>query len=140
MSEVRDPEDKAASAPAEPQDDTLTTAKLAGAGDASAEPSPAAASPAPSAETTGPLLARDEARDFQTRWDGIQASFVDEPRQAVEQADNLVANAMQRLAEVFAAERANLEGQWDRGDSVSTEDLRVALRRYRSFFGRLLAF
>jgi len=66
-------------------------------------------------------------------------SFVDEPRRAVEQADNLVAVTMKRLAEMFAEERARLEGQWDRGDNVSTEDLRLALRRYRSFFGRLLS-
>jgi hypothetical protein len=65
--------------------------------------------------------------------------FVDEPRQAVEKADALVAGAMKRLAEVFAAERERLEKQWDRGDSVSTEELRLALRRYRAFFGRLLS-
>jgi hypothetical protein len=64
---------------------------------------------------------------------------VDEPRKAVEQADALVAGAMQRLAEVFAEERFRLEGQWGRGADVSTEDLRLALRRYRSFFGRLLS-
>jgi hypothetical protein len=69
----------------------------------------------------------------------VLASFVDEPRKAVEDADGLVAAAMKRLAEMFAEERARLEGQWDRGDNVSTEDLRLALRRYRSFFGRLLA-
>jgi len=63
---------------------------------------------------------------------------VDEPCRAVEHADSLVAGAMKRLAE-FADQRAKLEGQWDRGDSVSTEDLRLALRRYRSFFGRLLS-
>jgi hypothetical protein len=57
----------------------------------------------------------------------------------VQEADGLVAAAMRRLAEMFAKERAGLEGQWDRGDDVSTEDLRLALRRYRSFFGRLLA-
>jgi hypothetical protein len=57
----------------------------------------------------------------------------------VEQADSLVAGTMKRLAEMFANERANLEGRWDRGDNVSTEDLRLALRRYRSFFGRLLS-
>jgi hypothetical protein len=69
----------------------------------------------------------------------VQVSFVDEPRQAVQQADTLVASAMKRLAEIFAEERAKLDGQWDRGDDVSTEDLRLALRRYRSFFGRLLS-
>jgi hypothetical protein len=65
--------------------------------------------------------------------------FVDEPQRAVEQEDTLVAAAMKRLAEMLAAERAKLEGQWDRGDNVSTENLRLALRRYRSFFGRLLS-
>jgi hypothetical protein len=65
--------------------------------------------------------------------------FVDEPRRAVEQADALVADLMQRLASVFSDERKSLEGQWDRGDDVSTEDLRVALQRYRSFFDRLLS-
>lgn len=88
---------------------------------------------------TAPLFSPDEAKEFHSRWDGIQVSFVDEPRQAVEQADALVANAMKRLAEIFAEERGNLDQQWDRGGDVSTEDLRIALRRYRSFFGRLLS-
>jgi hypothetical protein len=64
---------------------------------------------------------------------------VDEPRRTVEQADELVAQVMQRLAESFASERERLEGQWGRGEDVSTEDLRVALQRYRSFFQRLLS-
>lgn len=86
-----------------------------------------------------PLFPDADAAEFRNQWDNIQASFVDEPRQAVEQADVLVANAMKRLAEVFSAERSDLEGQWDRGDKVSTEELRLAFQRYRSFFGRLLA-
>ena len=86
-----------------------------------------------------PLFPESEAGELRRHWDSIQASFVDEPRRAVEQADELVANAMKRLAETFANERASLESQWDRGDSVSTEDLRLALQRYRTFFGRLLA-
>jgi len=86
-----------------------------------------------------PLFPENEAGELRRHWDSIQASFVDEPRRAVEQADELVANAMKRLAETFANERASLESQWDRGDSVSTEDLRLALQRYRTFFGRLLA-
>ena len=90
-------------------------------------------------EQAAPLLSPDEVKDFRARWDAIQVGFVDEPRRAVEQADSLVAGAMKRLAEMFADERAKLEGQWDRGDNVSTEDLRLALRRYRSFFGRLLS-
>ena len=130
----------------------LTTATLAGAG---ARPEVrAAAAPnfkVPSGSSAGaatavaldrqvvPLFSTEEAKDFRARWDAIQVSFVDEPRQVVEQADSLVAVAMKRLAEMFAAERARLEGQWDRGDNVSTEDLRLALQRYRSFFGRILS-
>jgi hypothetical protein len=65
--------------------------------------------------------------------------FVDEPRNAVQDADALVSATMKRLAEIFAAERQKLEGQWAKSENISTEDLRVALRRYRSFFARLLA-
>src|SRR3954447_13698880 len=85
------------------------------------------------------LLPRDENAEFQRRWETIQTGFVDEPRQTVEQADELVAHVMKRLAEGFAAERERLEGQWGRGEDVSTEDLRVALQRYRGFFQRLLS-
>ena len=88
---------------------------------------------------TSPLFSPEETKSLHSRWDEIQVSFVDEPRQAVQQADNLVANAMKRLAEVFAEERGRLDQQWDRGGDVSTEDLRLALRRYRSFFGRILS-
>jgi len=86
-----------------------------------------------------PLFAADQAGEFKGRWTDIQVGFVDEPRQAVEQADALVAEVMKRLAEVFANERSTLESQWSRGGDVSTEDLRVALQRYRSFFDRLLS-
>jgi hypothetical protein len=68
----------------------------------------------------------------------VQSDFVDEPRRAIEEADKLVATVMQRLADGFAGERSNLEKQWGSGNNVSTEDLRVALQRYRSFFDRLL--
>jgi hypothetical protein len=84
-----------------------------------------------------PLLS--DAGGFQTRWEEIQVRFVDEPRGAVEDADALVATVMQRLAEGFAQERERLEAQWGRGEDISTEDLRVALQRYRSFFQRLLS-
>jgi hypothetical protein len=84
-----------------------------------------------------PLLADSEG--FQGRWEEIQVRFVDEPRGAVEDADALVATVMQRLAEGFAQERERLEAQWGRGEDISTEDLRVALQRYRSFFRRLLS-
>jgi hypothetical protein len=88
----------------------------------------------------GQLFPDSELNEFRARWDKAQIGFVDEPRAAVEQADSLVATVVKRIAEQFAAERAELEHQWDRGDNVSTEDLRQALRRYRSFFDRLLAF
>jgi len=86
-----------------------------------------------------PLFAPNDSQDFRSRWEKIQIGFVDEPRRAVEQADELVAGTIKKLAEVFANERHRLEGEWDRNDNVSTEDLRVALRRYRSFFDRLLS-
>lgn len=91
------------------------------------------------AEDSAPLFPNNELEGLRTKWSEVQTAFVDEPRKAVEQADSLVASAMKRLAEVFAEERSKLEGQWDRGDNVSTEDLRIALQRYRTFFHRLLS-
>jgi hypothetical protein len=85
------------------------------------------------------LFPAEEAQSLRTHWDDVQAGFVDDPRQAVQQADSLVAEVIKRLADSFAEERSRLEGQWSRGENVSTEDLRVALRRYRSFFDRLLS-
>jgi len=87
----------------------------------------------------GPLLPSDEADGFDERWKNVQTGFVDHPRQAVEEADKLVADLMQRLASEFSETRAALEEQWEQADKVSTEDLRVAMTRYRSFFERLLA-
>jgi hypothetical protein len=84
------------------------------------------------------LFSDGDIGDLRSRWTDVQARFVDEPRRSVEEADELVATVMQRLAEGFSNERASLEKQWDSGDSISTEDLRVALQRYRAFFGRLL--
>ena len=86
-----------------------------------------------------PLLPENESADFGRRWEEIQTAFVDEPQRAVEEADQLVASVMQQLADGFARERERLEGQWSRGEDVSTEDLRVTLQRYRSFFRRLLS-
>jgi hypothetical protein len=85
-----------------------------------------------------PLFPSDQSDRFTARWQEIQTSFVDHPREAVAEADTLVADLMQRLAASFSQERERLETQWDRGDDVSTEELRVALTRYRSFFDRLL--
>src|SRR5262245_4083612 len=86
-----------------------------------------------------PLFQQNEAGDLKHKWETIQTAFVDNPRHAVEDADKLVAFAIKRIAEGFANERAKLEGQWSRGEQISTEDLRVVLQRYRSFFSRLLS-
>lgn len=85
------------------------------------------------------LLPRDTCDRLRDSWSNVQAGFVDEPRRAVQEADELVASAIKHIAETFARERENLESQWDREGDVSTEDLRVALTRYRSFFHRLLS-
>ncbi len=85
------------------------------------------------------MLAHDETAQLRRAWQDVQARFVDAPRGAVEEANHLVAETMKRLAEVFTEERSGLEAQWDRGGDVSTEDLRLALQRYRAFFDRLLA-
>lgn len=98
-----------------------------------------APSPEVETDTSEPLLTSELSVDFQRRWEDVQTRFVDEPRGAVEDADGLVANLMQQLAEGFAQERERLEAQWGRGEDISTEDLRVALKRYRSFFQRLLS-
>jgi len=90
-------------------------------------------------DSGAPLFASEAAEDFRHRWDTVQASFVDDPRRAVEQADALVAETMTRLAETFASERSRLEERFAQGSNLSTEDLRVALRHYRSFFKRLLS-
>ena len=113
----------------------------------SAESSPSAATGAATGAAavmakdpqSGPLFSPEEAGDLRNKWDAIQGGFVDEPRRAVQEADSLVATAMKSLAEQFASQRSTLEGQWDRGGDVSTEDLRLVLRRYRAFFGRLLS-
>jgi len=91
------------------------------------------------AEERVALFIANEANELRGRWDGIQVGFVDEPRKAVQEADALVSATISRLAEMFAAERQKLEQQWDRSENVSTEDLRLAMQRYRSFFARLLA-
>jgi hypothetical protein len=87
----------------------------------------------------GPLLADKDTGGFRSRWNEIQVRFVDEPRDSVKKADSLVAEMMERLSQMFSEERTRLEDQWERGDDISTEDLRIALQRYRSFFNRLLS-
>jgi hypothetical protein len=90
-------------------------------------------------ELPAQLFQAEDATKYRQHWSRVQTSFVDEPRRAVEEADRLVAAVMKRLAEVFSDERRHLEAQWEKSDQVSTEDLRQAMRRYRSFFERLLA-
>jgi hypothetical protein len=89
--------------------------------------------------TNAPLLEPARSDGLRAEWSDIQARFVDDPRDAVQEADALVATVIQELARTFADERASLEQQWDRDEDVDTEALRMALQRYRSFFQRLLA-
>ncbi len=124
---------------AEFQGETDTASKMPVRSDRSVDDiSQRQAKPPLPAEAT-PLFPEDELRDLQAKWNDIQTGFVDEPRIAVQHADALVASTMQQLAEAFSRERSQLEQQWGRGDSVSTEDLRVAFQRYRSFFRGMLS-
>jgi hypothetical protein len=95
---------------------------------------------APDAEggSEGELFPANERSELEQKWNEIQARFVDEPRGSVEEANALVSDLMDRLVSSFSEQRERLEGQWERGDDVTTEDLRMVLMRYRSFFGRLL--
>ncbi|MFF8266783.1 hypothetical protein ACF059_05260 [Streptomyces sp. NPDC016562] len=90
------------------------------------------------ADDSQPLLGAQEAEEYRQAWSDIQGRFVDDPQAAVRSADTLVAEVMQTLAGTFASHKQGLEGQWDRGEQVATEDLRLALQHYRSFFNRLL--
>jgi hypothetical protein len=84
------------------------------------------------------LFAGDEAQSFRSRWEDVQRGFVDEPRESVQKADDLVSDLVERLTNGFAETRSGLEQQWNKGEEASTEDLRIALTRYRAFFQRLL--
>jgi hypothetical protein len=85
------------------------------------------------------LFADSELTDMRSRWVEVQSAFVDDPRDCVQKADGLVADVVDQLTTSFSGARAHLEEQWSRGEEVSTEDLRIALKRYREFFERLLA-
>jgi hypothetical protein len=132
----------------EPRDERLTTADLA-RGTQVEQPidtieelqqtEPVKPTAMPESNKPMALFAPEDTKTFRARWVEVQTGFVDEPRRAVEDADNLVAELMKRMAETFASERANLENQWNRGANVSTEDLRLTLQRYRSFFDSLLS-
>lgn len=88
---------------------------------------------------TEPLFSDEAGERYRANWRRIQTEFVDRPREAVQEADRLVADLMQYLAAQFTQARVELERQWNENEDVSTEDLRVALTRYRSFFERLLS-
>lgn len=97
--------------------------------------------PQPKLESAAPmvsLLNHEESEGFRMRWNEIQAKFVDEPRSAVQQADGLVTDVVDKITKMFFTEHGNLELQWKQGSEVSTEDLRKALQHYRSFFNRLM--
>jgi hypothetical protein len=120
----------------ETQPETLDTA---GRDDHLAEEDIETSSPATDLDHTDMLFADGELSDLRSRWTEVQSAFVDDPRDCVQKADGLVADVVDRLTSGFASARSQLEEQWDRGEEVSTEDLRLALKRYREFFERLLA-
>lgn len=122
------PADETAGAPATETAGTETAATGASATQAAA----------PTEEEAPRLLAAEDEEGFRQRWQDIQTEFVDDPREAVHRADTLVADVMQQLASNFADHKKELEGQWNRGEEADTERLRMALRKYRSFFNRLL--
>ncbi|MFD7436067.1 hypothetical protein [Streptomyces sp. NPDC059861] len=127
--------------PTFPGESTNTTGKPAedeatGAGGATQDA--AAGTDSSTQDEVPQLLTPEDEEGFRTRWQEVQNKFVDDPRDAVHTADALVADVMQRLATTFADHKQELEGQWNRGEQANTEDLRQALRHYRSFFNRLL--
>lgn len=93
----------------------------------------------PKDEQLAALFPQETAEAFRSDWDAVQIGFVDDPRKAVQQADELVAKVMKSLAESFANQRSSIEADVGRNEQADTENLRVALRRYRSFFERLLS-
>jgi hypothetical protein len=116
------------------------TASRTAAASSAATAHPGRAGERSSLEETGAIHAfsEEQSRDYHERWDSIQASFIDQPRESVREAERLVGEMTDRLVEWFRDQHQGLESRWDRGDEVSTEDLRQALRSYRSVFGRLL--
>ncbi|WP_314252051.1 hypothetical protein [Streptomyces sp. DSM 40907] len=90
------------------------------------------------ADTDEPLLGAEDTAEYHKTWSEIQGRFVDDPQEAVRSADALVAEVMQSLARTFSAHKQGLEAQWGQGEQVATEELRLALQHYRSFFNRLL--
>jgi hypothetical protein len=142
---VREPEPAADAVTAEAVREPEPAADAVGA-EAVHEPEPAAdaaeAEP-PTADhessTAEMLFAGDDVADLRSRWAGVQAAFVDNPKECVQKADHLVSDLVEHLTTGFAQARSRLEEQWSQGQEASTEDLRVALMHYREFFDRLLA-
>ena len=96
-------------------------------------------SPENTQEGLAPLFEANAAEKFRTRWLAVQSNFVDDPKAAVKEADDLVADVIQGITSSFADRRGTLEKNWNGGGEASTEDLRQALKQYRSFFERLLS-
>ena len=133
-------EDETTAATPEPAPAADTAALSA---DTAAPPAEAPEPEAPSAKhessTDEELFAGDDLAELRARWAGVQAAFVDDPKDCVHKADVLVSDLVERLTTGFAQARSHLEEQWSRGEEASTEDLRLALMHYREFFERLLA-
>ena len=119
------------------EDGRLTTGDESSA--ARTEPSQMETEPSSEPSTERSLLADNDLSGLRSRWDDVQAAFVDNPKECVQKADTLVAEVVEQLTTGFSDARSRLEAQWARGEKVSTEDLRVALKRYRDFFQRLLS-
>jgi hypothetical protein len=124
-----------------PADERTAASSDVDAAQVQTAPAPAHEMSEPSTEksTEGSLFAGNDLSGLRSRWDDVQASFVDDPKDCVQKADGLVADVVQQLTTGFSEARSRLESQWARGEEASTEDLRQALKRYREFFERLLA-
>lgn len=126
--------------PAQPSTATTTTAAEPTTAQDESTPMPANGAGETSATSTDQdLFANDELAGLRARWDNVQAGFVDDPKECVQKADGLVSDLVEQLTAGFSHARSRLEEQWARGEEASTEDLRIALKRYREFFERLLA-
>lgn len=90
-------------------------------------------------EASGEALLAERTQEYRDRWHRVQVMFVDDPGHAVEEADHLVDDVITSIVDTLAAQRGRLESGWQQGSETTTEELRLALHRYRAFFNRLLA-
>lgn len=95
--------------------------------------------PGGTADGDGGLLDSSDRNNYQRRWDDIQVRFIDEPRQSVREADDLVSDVTGQIATRFSNARKDMEQRWEDGNDPTTEELRRAVQRYRDFFQRLVA-